>query len=150
MSISSVASTEYFFPNATFAEGTDIPQARLLSYVTPADLTSSNRTFTVTDGKIRAGTKDYVEFGPYYVPEGRVSPSEGYGISFKVDGTQFPWLPLEPHEIDGATVTNPKDMTDLPRNTHIIVNVTLNPMDFSVSYTICKWEEHEVVIPGFN
>lgn len=150
VSISSVASTEYFFPNATFSVGTDIPQARLLSYVTPADLTSSNRTFAVTDGKIPAGTKDYVEFGPYYVPEGRVSPAGGYGISFKVDGTQFPWLPLEPHEIDGATVTNPKDMTDLPRNTHIIVNVTLNPMDFSVSYTICKWEEHEVVIPGFN
>lgn len=150
VSIGSVASTEYFFPNATFAVGTEIPQARLLSYVTPADLTSSNRTFAVADGKIPAGTKDYVEFGPYYVPEGRVSPSEGYGISFKVDGTQFPWLPLEPHEIDGATVTNPKDMTDLPRNTHIIVNVTLNPMDFSVSYTICKWEEHEVVIPGFN
>lgn len=150
VSISSVASTEYFFPNATFSVGTDIPQATLESYTVPAGLTSGNRTFAVADGKIPAGTKDYVEFGPYYVPEGAVSPAEGYAVSFKVDGTQFPWLPLEPHEIDGATVTNPKVMTDLPRNTHVIVNVTLNLMDFSVSYTICKWEEHEVVIPGFN
>lgn len=150
VSIGSVASTEYFFPNATFAVGTDIPQATLESYTAPVTATAGNFTYDIADGSIAAGTKDFVEFGPYYVPEGRVSPAEGYGISFKVDGTQFPWLPLEPHEIDGATVTNPKVMTDLPRNTHVIVKVTLKGTEFKVNYTVCPWEEQQIDIPPFN
>ena len=42
-------------------------------------------------------------------------------------------------------------MTDLPRNTHVIVNVKLLPdKPFLINYTICPWNEKTIDIPAFN
>ena len=74
-----------------------------------------------------------------------------YRIAFTFDERNSGWLPLKWSVPQTPETT--ELMTDLPRNTHVIVNVTLMPevpVQFTIDYTICPWTEHEINIPEFN
>lgn len=148
--ISNVARTQYFFPNAVY-QPTTPPQAILKEYFFP-DVAGEELTFPEDYTFAAGNTDEYVEFGPYYLPEGAVlTGKEAYSISLTMDGYTYPWTELKPEEIDGVAISNPVEMKDLPRNTSIVVNInTLNPQDINVKYTVCPWNDATVDIPSFD
>lgn len=141
--INNVADTEYFFPQADF---TDDMQFFWSAYRTP-EQTGRELTFKV-DRTIPAGQT--VEIGPFYLPEGH-NVAEGqrpYATAITFDGMDMGWRDIEWSipQMPGQTDV----MTDLPRNTHVIVNVSLNHTDFTIGYTVCPWSIHTTDIPSFN
>lgn len=78
-----------------------------------------------------------------YLPEGRPG-TESYHAGISVDGNFLGWAELRDE--------NGKPMTDLPRNTHVVINITLNLeySDFKINYTVCPWQTEEIDIPDFD
>lgn len=146
MSVSNMASGQYFFPDFDF---TDATQLFWNSYNTPADVTTGEKTWTSNLTLLPGETR---ELDPIYIPEGQAGMTENpYRIAFTVDERNSGWLSLKWSVPQTPETT--ELMTDLPRNTHVIVNVTLTPevpVQFRIDYTICPWTEHEINIPEFN
>lgn len=146
VSVNNFASGQYFFPDFDF---TDATQLFWNSYNTPAGVTVAEKTLesgiTLAPGETR-------ELASVYVPEGGAAATDNpYKIAFTVDDRNSGWLPLNWSMPQTPETT--QLMTDLPRNTHVIVNVTLTPetpMSFTIDYTICPWTELEINIPDFN
>lgn len=144
VSINNVASRQYFFPDADFTDGTD--QMFWTAYRTPdssgSDMNFDTKLILQPDGKI-------VEAGPFYLPEGHNSDDTApYRVGFTVDGRFIGWRDL--HWSIPQTPDDTSLMTDLPRNTHVIVNVTFNYSSFEIDYTVCPWAESQITIPPFN
>lgn len=141
--ISEVASLQYLFPNADF---TDESQYFWNSYETPSD---ANRKQYSYDTPVVIPAKGTVEIGPLYFVEGHpLSDGDCYKTSFSFDGNPTVWCPLEWSIPQTPETTYP--MTDLPRNTHVIVNVAISYNEFSINYTVCPWNDFSIDIPDFN
>lgn len=142
LTIGRVASAQFFFPNAAYG---DDAHTNRLSYSTPAGVTTKDVVLNI-NREIPAGRT--IEVGPFYVPEGLVF-DDAYKIGIAIDGNEF-----EHREISWrapqTTADVAKPMTDLPRNSHVVSNITLNYLNWSVDYTICPWDEHVIDIPDFN
>lgn len=140
--IDNVAADEFLFPSATYL---DKEQTILKEY------SSSRRNGVVVEIPSGAALPPggVTELGPYYFPEGPVMDAGNpYSVAFRLDDNFSGWRDLEwsvPQEPDNVSV-----MTDLPRNTHVVVNVSLNYEEFKINYTVCPWETHSVDIPSFN
>ncbi|MGM9860869.1 MAG: hypothetical protein ACI31C_08960 [Muribaculaceae bacterium] len=140
VAINNVSSSQYFFPNAAFS---DADQYFWDSYSTPSDDITEDIVFP-TDLTIPAG--ESVEIGPFYLPES-VSGAT-YKAGFTIDGAFAGW-----HDINWYKPETPDDlstMTDLPRNTYVVVNVSININEWSVDYTVCPWWVHNIDIPSYN
>lgn len=140
--INNVASREYLFPDADF---TDATQLFWDAYRTP-DASGAELEVPV-NVTVKAG--ETYNMPPVYLPEGHTSTADApYMTGFRIDGSFLGWQNLQWHIPENtADLTL---MTDLPRNTHVIVNVAFNYLDFDISYTICPWVESEIKIPDFN
>lgn len=142
VSINNVASRQYLFPDADF---TDATQLFWDAYRTP-DASGSELEVPV-NVTVKAG--ETYNMPPVYLPEGHASTADApYMTGFRIDGSFLGWQNLQwhiPENTSGLTL-----MTDLPRNTHVIVNVAFNYLEFDISYTICPWVESEIKIPDFN
>lgn len=139
-----ISSGQYFFPDADF---TDETQYFHTAYRTPAGAGRREVTLPL-DSRVGAG--ETVEFGPFYFPEGTVTSEENpYRTAFSFDGVFTGWRTLEwaMPQTPGLIAA----MTDLPRNTHVIVNVAFSFSSFTVDYTVCPWNVHDnIEIPPFN
>lgn len=140
--INNVASRQYFFPQATF---TDDTQMFWDSYNTPD--TSGREVFFDTATELAPG--DETELGPFYLPEGHVTTAGNeYATAFVFDDVSTGW-----NIINWSTPQTPSQtapMNDLPRNTHVIVNVNLRTSDITINYTVCPWVTNNIIIPPFN
>lgn len=91
------------------------------------------KTF-VTDMSV--GAMETVEAGPYYIAEGPAY--SGYQATLRLTRTSA---------IQRAAL----NMRDLPRNTHVVINIGLNhDSGPTISYMVCPWEERSIDIPDFN
>lgn len=150
--IDNVASRQFFFPNADFiANGgfTAEDQYFWSSYITPSGDFGKTAELSVNKS---IGPGETAEFGPYYLPEGRsLTGDDVYRVAFSYDGNHTDWqdviwaIPEETGDKDKYTI-----MQDLPRNTHVVVNVNFNFNDFELKYTRCPWSAYNINIPDFN
>lgn len=144
VAVNHVASRLFFFPDADF---TDTDQLFWSAYRTPAGTSVSDASWEqATD----VAPGETAEIGPFYLPEGLSGLTEDpYAIAFSIDGRESGWFDLNWSIPQTPEQTEP--MTDLPRNTHVIVNVKLLPdKPFLINYTICPWNEKTIDIPAFN
>lgn len=141
LTIGRVATEQYFFQNAVF---TDNDHFLWSSYKTPAGAGARDLTLDINRSIPAGGT---VEIGPVYIPEGAVYDTP-YQIGLAVDGNNLGRYDIAWHMPQTPDVS--ETMTDLPRNTHIITEITLNYTDLSLQYTVCPWDDYKVYIPSFN
>jgi len=90
-----------------------------------------------------------MEVGPFYFPEGVVlDDGNAYGTGLTFDRYFSGWNNLK--WAMPQTPDNQYLMTDMPRNTHVIVNVTFAFTHFAIDYEVCPWNNREADIPSFN
>ena len=142
--VNNIASRQFFFPDADFADGA---QNSVTRYRTPAGAGSKELTLPVNRIIMPGET---AELGPFYFPEGTETGDQNpYKTAFAFDNVFAGWRTLEWADPGNPDYRTP--MTDLPRNTHVIVNVTFNYSGFSIDYTVCPWNIHDnIEIPPFN
>lgn len=143
ISINNIAGRQYLFPNADF---TDESQMFFSEYRTPA---GAGRQIVVLNTGRTINPGETLELGPFYFPESEVVESTSpYSTAFTFDGIYTGWCDLNwavPQFPDKTAL-----MTDLPRNTHVIVNVKFSYSKYIINYTVCPWDSHEVDLPDFN
>lgn len=90
-----------------------------------------------------------LDLAPVYVGEGLSAPeTEPYAAGLTVDGKDLGLKPLKWSAPD--TPESVSLMTDLPRNTHVVVNIRLTMTDFSIRYTVCPWNQGTIDVPSFD
>ena len=142
IAINNVASAQYLFPDADFSDS----QQQFLTAYRALGAAASDLSIPV-DLDVAPGKT--VEVGPYYLPEGAITAADKpYSVRFVVDDVDSHWLPL--YWQDEQQSASPQLMTDLCRNTAVVVNVSLTSVGFSVDYTRCPWNIQEIDIPPFN
>lgn len=144
LTIGRVADSQFFFQNAVY---TDADHWFWSSYTTPAGVTTRDMVLDFGTGTSIPADGKVHEFGPYYVPEGAtyVTP---YQVGIALDG-----IDMGMHDISWHMPQTPDDVTsmlDLPRNAHIITEITIQDTKPEFRYTICPWDEHKIEIPPFN
>ncbi len=140
--INNVAERQYFFPRAGF---TDATQMMWHSYETP-DQSGGEIYFTP---EVTVAPGQTVEIGPFYLPEGHnTTIDRPYATLMEFDGLNQGWRTIE-WSIP-QTPSDKEPMTDLPRNTHVIINATLNYTNYELDFTVCPWQEEAIDIPDFN
>lgn len=120
--INRIADREYVFPNATYVTNS-LGHQVIERYSTPASAREQayeNTGFSLSLEKDKA-----VEFmQPIYVPEGLVSEAPQQ-VSIALDGAPLQiWRDLK-WVMPGEDIAAARPMTDLPRNTHVVVNITI-------------------------
>lgn len=140
--INHVAARQYVFPDYDY---TDTDQMFYSAYRTP-DNTGS--VLSVNTAKVIA-PKETVELDAIYLPEGHtVADGDSYATALTIDGKTTEWSDLRWYM--PQTPSQSILMTDLPRNTHVIVNVQLSRYNIKIFYTVCPWVISSVDIPEFN
>lgn len=135
--INRVADREFLFPNAKYTTN-DMGHQVIESYQTPegtVDGEYSYEGFSVKlDEKMSQKGLKALEVACIYVPEGKTI-DDLYKVSVTLNGAPLAiWGDLKwrmPGQADSEATNKP--MTDLPRNTHVVVNITIkddNTMDF--------------------
>lgn len=130
--INRIADREFLFPNATYTTN-ELGHQVIESYSTPStarEQAYENSGFSLSLPK---GMTQAVQAMPaIYVPEG-LSGEEAQQVSIALDGAPLEiWKDLE-WLMPGEENPVARPMVDLPRNTHVVVNITINDdntMDF--------------------
>lgn len=120
-----VADTEFLFPDFTLKEEPD-GTVILESYRTPEMAKEDTYTANLlTPLSLPSRMEKAVQIvEPVYLPEGLNSES-AQKISLTLDGRPLEeWKELKWIR-PGESITSARPMTDLPRNTHVVVNITL-------------------------
>lgn len=122
--INRIADREFVFPNATYTVNS-LGHQVIESYSTPA--TASEQAYENADFRLELAknmTQAVAVMDPIYVPEGIVA-EEPQQVSIALDGAPLQvWRDLKwvmPGEDEAAA----RPMADLPRNTHVVVNITI-------------------------
>lgn len=167
VSINHVADRQYFMPHATYDTNQYGHQA-LKDYRVPATVADINvgtatqgiisRTFSSVTVPAREGNEaSKTVLTPIYVMEGNhgYSASNPYMTRVVVEGYAYEptldsdWQPLywhEPQDEETNGYNSPSGpegslMTDLPRNTHVVVNVIVREYDIKVETEIVPYNE---------
>lgn len=130
--ISRVADREYLFPDATY-ETNSLGHQVIKEYRTPAETVEGECSYTGFSLSLPKNMEKAVQaMDPVYVPEG-LSGTVPHKVSVTLDGAPLAiWGELK-WRMPGQTEAVSTPMTDLPRNTHVVVNITINDdntMDF--------------------
>lgn len=73
---------------------------------------------------------------PIYITEGNTGTT--YTLKYRAGSS---W----------STTSKTLNMTDLPRNTHVVINMTINKdASTTVRYAVCPWNSETINIPDFN
>ncbi len=145
LTIGRVAPVQYFFQNAVF---TDDNHFFWSSYTTPAAAGSASALTIPCNTVLPKGQT--TEVGPFYVPEG-AEYGTAYSVGFSFDGQSMGDQAIEWKIPEEAGTDDPgTPMLDLPRNTHVITNVTLNYQSWTLDYTVCPWQVYDITIPDFD
>lgn len=130
--VNRIADREFLFPNAVYTTN-ELGHQVIESYTTPStakEQTYENKGFSLSLPKRM--TQAVKALDPIYVPEG-LSAEEAQQVSIALDGASLEiWKDLE-WLMPGEENAVPRPMVDLPRNTHVVVNIIINDdntMDF--------------------
>lgn len=123
--IDRVADCEYLFPHASYGDN-EYGHREVTSYRTPSIAKESLFSIDFDEDLYlpKHMTDAVVACPSFYVPEGLVG-SQAQKVSISLDGTplaiwgDLKWL------MPGETVAKARDMVDLPRNSHVVVNITI-------------------------
>lgn len=129
--ISNYGSSRYRLRNVRFSSLT----TQQYLFPAAAHSFSAGRSHTfISDEYVPAlGT---LEPDPVYIAEGNSATT--YSISYQAGSSS-------------RTTTKTLDMTDLPRNTHVVINMTINKdASTTVRYAVCPWNSETINIPDFN
>ncbi|MCM1291363.1 MAG: hypothetical protein NC201_05070 [Prevotella sp.] len=139
ISLSRVCDKEFLFPDADF-ETNEFGHQEVTAYRTPADASEKKQTFTFTSPLyLPAQMEQAVEaFPSFYLPEGLVT-TDILKANITLDGTQLAaWENLKWEFPDGTVVGNDDPrLHNLPRNTHVVVNITINGDNNDMDFVAC-------------
>ena len=139
--LNNMAQRQYLFPDADF---TNDRQTAFSAYRTP----DSSGSTASCHCNLTIPARGSAELPPLYFPEGHNSGSSNpYTIRFIVDDISTGWTPIYWHP-EGNDIKSL--MTDLPRNTHIMVIASFELGKVTLRYTVCPWMKSEIDIPDFN
>lgn len=131
--ISSHTDKEFLFPNATYTTNSR-GETILESYTTPPDAVGSNLDVNYDSAiELPANMEQPKEIGPIYQLEGLKLTPSSYKTTLTLNGIKQEWKDLNWHIPEETTPK--KLMTDLPRNTHVVVNVKISH-DYSLIVTV--------------
>lgn len=140
VSINGITDREFLFPHAVYGTRNEV-----ISYETPSTASRGNYTTTLsTPLSLPAQMQQAVVAIPsFYVPEG--IPSEtSQKVSIALDGIQLAeWKNLD-WRMPGETETTASPMVDLPRNTHVVVNITITDTGIRLIADVQPYAEQEV------
>lgn len=129
--ISNYGSRRYRLRNVQFTSFTT--QQYLFPTAAHSFKADMSHTF-LSDEYIPAGGT--LEPDPIYIPEGNSATT--YQFSYQPASSSW-------------STSKDLDMTDLPRNTHIVINMTINKdASTTVRYAVCPWNSETINIPDFN
>lgn len=141
VSFDNIATGEYLFPEADFSNDS---QDAIVAY-RPAQ--TSGNELTVTVGR-EIAPGEQIDLPPIYLPEGPVTTAEApYRLCLTLDGIRTAWATIS-YAREGSPATVP--MTDLPRNTNVTIDISLNYVSFTAGVTVCPWQTSTIDIPTFN
>lgn len=125
--IDRIANREYLFPHATY-KNNDLGHQVIDSYETPSGSIAEETAYQTTLSKPLKLSKEMKEAvkacDPIYVPEG-FKADAAQQVSLTLDGAPLEiWRDLE-WLMPGETEATPRPMVDLPRNTHVVINITI-------------------------
>lgn len=125
--IDRIANREYLFPHATYKKN-DLGHQVIDSYETPSGSIAEETAYQTTLSKPLKLSKEMMEAvkacDPIYVPEG-FKADAAQQVSLTLDGAPLEiWRDLE-WLMPGETEATPRPMVDLPRNTHVVINITI-------------------------
>lgn len=126
--ISRIADREYLFPDADWTDG-PVPGHRVISdYRTPEGTQEGVYYYHLDEPVVLAPEMTAaVEIPAFYVPEGlRYEQVDSVQrVSIALNGADFyKWNELK-WTMPGESLSQSRPMTDLPRNTHVVINATL-------------------------
>lgn len=123
--IDRISDRQFLFPNADYSIN-QYGHIEVSEYRTPDGTQESEEDITLSSAlNLPSRMENAVEALPsFYVPEGKAG-TEAQKVSVTLDGVplaiwgDLKWL------MPGETEATPRDMVDLPRNTHVVVNITI-------------------------
>lgn len=128
--INQITDREFLFPDADY-ETNSQGHAILTDYRTPQN--ASTREYSRDDLSLAlpaSMAQAVTALPPFYVPEG-VKTTEMQSVSISLDGTDLDiWRDLQ-WIMPGETVASARPMVDLPRNSHVVVNITITDKGMS-------------------
>ncbi len=91
-----------------------------------------------------------VEIGPFYIPEGPVvNATSAYSTGLALNDEE----PVTRDITYGGDSGRQKLMTDLPRNTHVVINGSFRrstATDLMLDVTVCPWHTYITDIPSYD
>lgn len=146
ISINRISDREFLLPNATYTTN-DAGHLVIDKYNTPA--TSLEQAYTVSGINLSLPTKmteGVTAIPSFYVPEGKKG-NEPQKVSIALNGTELDvWRDLKwimPNE----DVAQARPMSDLPRNSHVVVYITINDNSFDLIAEVQPYAEVKVNVP---
>lgn len=116
--LSHSASTEYLFPDADYS---DKEMTHISAYRVPDAAKSSEFTY---DCSVSLADGQSVELPPIYQLEGvATTDADPYSTTISTEGVMLAWRPIQWRLQESSMPL--RLMTDLPRNTHVVVNILL-------------------------
>lgn len=122
--ISRVTDEEFLFPNAEYETNT-LGHQVIRSYSTPSTASESEYSYSGFSLFLPKHMEQAVQaIEPVYVPEG-VAGGDPYKVSITLNSAPLAiWGELK-WRMPGQDIQLSTPMTDLPRNTHVVVNITI-------------------------
>lgn len=142
--INRIADREFLFPNATYTTNS-LGHQVIEDYTTPATAKEQSYTTDVLALSLPKHMTDAVSAAePFYVPEG-LKADEAQQVTITLDGQVLDmWRDLE-WLMPGEESPVKRPMVDLPRNTHVVVNITIND-DNTLSFVADVQPYAEVIL----
>ena len=124
--IDRIADREFLFPDARYetnAQGCQVVK----EYNVPATSKEGEYEITGLSLQLPAHMPQAVQaVAPVYVPEGSPGNEQAQRVSISLDGVPLQiWKDLKWH-MPGEDEASARPMADLPRNSHVVVNITVN------------------------
>ena len=127
--ISRIADREFLFPNAKYTTN-ELGHTVIDSYTVPT--ATKENEYKITDLAVNLParmTTGIQALEPIYVPEGRPTSKDTVKVSISLTGdTLDVWRNLK-WIMPGETQASERPMVDLPRNSHVVVNITITDND---------------------
>lgn len=122
-----VSDREFLFPDADY-ELNSLGHTVIKDYRTPESATESIDTLSLPAPlKLPANMKEAVQvMAPVYLLEGLKGDS-AQKVSLRLDGMDLNYWQKLKWRMPGESTAVARPMVDLPRNTHVVVNITITP-----------------------
>lgn len=139
--IKRIADKEFLFPHATYTRNA-LGHTVIDAYSTPSTVNETEYAVTDMHVVLPAAMTDGVQvLEPIYLPEGTSGNTAAQQVSITLDGAPLDiWRDLK-WLMPGETEAVARPMVDLPRNSHVVVNVTITDHDIDFTADVQPYAE---------